>query len=685
MRIKGSGSASRGTSGFSVMTKLVGVSALSSLIPVFITVAIAVSVFSGQLEEEARAKARQAVAGLEGILDAERKETEALSRLIAEQVEIADEVRSGDTAALIRKIAPVWKESGLDFITVADADGTAVARLHEPENSGDSVLNQMNVAGALKGEVSTFIEPGTVIPLSVRTGVPVEDASGAVVGVLSAGKSFSREEYVDRAKKQFGAEVTIFAGDVRLMTTIVQDGKRVVGTKLDPAVSSIVLSGKSYYGEATILGAPYITAYEPIKGSDGKPVGIYFAGMPMTAVNAVRWSVVRTVSFAAGCALLLGWLMQWLLVRRLVGAIRLIAGFMARVGAGELWHERSDIGVRSRDELGATADAMADMITSQREMIRDLKEKAVHLSEISGETAASAEEVTSSTSGISESNAKLTEQTGTGRANSVESSEVMLEMSNLIQISKNLASGADKSSADMAAAASEGRETVARTISTMESIKESVGETEELLRSLDGYSQRIGVVGDTITGIADQTNLLALNAAIEAARAGEAGRGFAVVADEVRKLAEQSQQGAREVADLVQKILDGTGSAVASMSTSREGVDEGVAVAHNAGEALERIRSAVEGSVHDIRRIIQTTDEEVAKSDRVIALIDTVARVVESTDDHVRNLASMMEETASAMERVNSGTQDVSETADEIRRMTERFRLDRDDLPALRA
>ena len=226
---------------------------------------------------------------------------------------------------------------------------------------------------------------------------------------------------------------------------------------------------------------------------------------------------------------------------------------------------------------------------------------------------------------------------------------------------------------------------MARTISTMESIKESVGETEELLRSLDSYSQRIGVVGDTITGIADQTNLLALNAAIEAARAGEAGRGFAVVADEVRKLAEQSQRGAREVADLVQKILEGTGSAVASMRTSREGVDEGVAVAHNAGESLERIRSAVEGSVHDIRRIIQTTDEEVAKSDRVIALIDTVARVVESTDDHVRNLASMMEETASAMERVNSGTKDVSETADEIRRMTERFRLDRDDLPALRA
>jgi len=327
---------------------------------------------------------------------------------------------------------------------------------------------------------------------------------------------------------------------------------------------------------------------------------------------------------------------------------------------------------------------MADMIASQREMIRELTEKALHLSDISAETAASAEEVTGSATEMTEGNSRLAEQSGIGRARSVESSEVMLEMSSLIQISKNLAAGADKSSADMAAAASEGGETVARTVSTMESIRESVGETEDLLRSLDGYSQRIGVVGDTITGLADQTNLLALNAAIEAARAGEAGRGFAVVADEVRKLAEQSQQGAREVADLVQKILDGTRSAVASMRRSREEVDEGVAVARSAGEALERIRSAVDESIHDIRRIIQTTDEEVAKSEKVISLIDAVAGVVESTDDHVRNLASMMEETATAMERVTDGARDVSETADEIRRMTERFRLDRDDLPALR-
>ncbi len=390
-------------------------------------------------------------------------------------------------------------------------------------------------------------------------------------------------------------------------------------------------------------------------------------------------STILVILIATVVAVLLGSAVAFLMTRSLVVPLKRVAELAARARDGDFTIEREDFRIVNRDELGMMADALAEMVESQRGMIRELKRKSVHLSAISEETAASTEEVTSTTNEVAESNAKLAEQTRGGRENAVESSKVMLEMSSLIQIAQSLAANADKNSTSMAEAADQGYETVTKTVEHMASIKGAVQETEELLTQLDAYSQRIGVVGDTITGLADQTNLLALNAAIEAARAGEAGRGFAVVAEEVRKLAEQSQQGAREVAELVSKILDGTRSAVSSMRKSREGVEEGVSIAHVAGDALERIRKAIGGSIEDIRKIIRTTDEEVAKSEKVISMIDTTASVMESTDDHVQNLAASMEETAAAMENVATGSQEVSETSEDLRRMTERFRVEKDE------
>lgn len=389
-------------------------------------------------------------------------------------------------------------------------------------------------------------------------------------------------------------------------------------------------------------------------------------------------STISVILLSTAAAVLLGAAIAFAMTRSLTRPLNRVTVLAGMAKEGDLSIEREDFRIVTRDELGSMADALADMVRGQREMVRELKEKSVHLSALSEETAASTEEVTSTTNEVAESNAHLAEQTRKGRENSIEASKVMLEMSSLIQIAQSLAASADKNSAEMSGAAEEGRKTVAQTVERMENIRLSVEETEQLLSQLDTFSARIGVVGDTITGLADQTNLLALNAAIEAARAGEAGRGFAVVAEEVRKLAEQSQQGAREVAELVGKILDGTRSAVASMQKSRQGVEEGVSIAHVAGESLERIGKAISSSVEDIRKIISTTDEEVAKSDKVISLIDTTASVMELTDDHVQTLAASMEETAAAMETVATSAQEVSETSEDMRRMTERFKVDKD-------
>jgi methyl-accepting chemotaxis protein len=209
----------------------------------------------------------------------------------------------------------------------------------------------------------------------------------------------------------------------------------------------------------------------------------------------------------------------------------------------------------------------------------------------------------------------------------------------------------------------------------MGNIKNQTVATEELIATLSRYSEQIGQITDTITGIAKQTNLLALNAAIEAARAGEAGRGFAVVAEEVRKLAEHSNEEAERVVQLVRKIAESTAAAVASTQRSRVEAESGVDAVQKAGAALEKILTAVLGTVKDMQQIVSVTNDEVATSDKIVQLINSVATGIETMSTHAQHVAAATEEITAAVETVASSAQQTSAMASELRGVVERFKI----------
>jgi len=188
-------------------------------------------------------------------------------------------------------------------------------------------------------------------------------------------------------------------------------------------------------------------------------------------------------------------------------------------------------------------------------------------------------------------------------------------------------------------AAQTGALAVSRTVDGMKAIRETVLSSAERIHQLGEQSNRIGEIVMVISEIAEQTNLLALNAAIEAARAGEQGRGFAVVASEVRRLAEKSNRAAKDISLLINDIARQTGEAVAAMKNSTEQVESGVLLAEEAGRALSEIQSAVDSSSTQIRSISQHAADNAKRLEELVRSIEDATAITQQSSDTLQDVA----------------------------------------------
>jgi methyl-accepting chemotaxis protein len=194
----------------------------------------------------------------------------------------------------------------------------------------------------------------------------------------------------------------------------------------------------------------------------------------------------------------------------------------------------------------------------------------------------------------------------------------------------------------------QGHEVVGNAAAEMERISESVRSSSELVQKLGDYSSKISEIVNVIREISDQTNLLALNAAIEAARAGEQGRGFAVVADEVRKLAERTGQSTQEISTMIGNIQQSVGEAVSSMQAGRQRVDDGVQLAREASSTMENIQSGA----HEARSAVNEINASLQEGSRSLRDIGTLmGDIVRMIDDNARSLATM-NESADSIDRL---------------------------------
>jgi methyl-accepting chemotaxis protein len=263
----------------------------------------------------------------------------------------------------------------------------------------------------------------------------------------------------------------------------------------------------------------------------------------------------------------------------------------------------------------------------------------------------------------------------------VEAASIALnDMAGAIRSASAASSEVSSVAASAAEATDHGQKAVRETVGEMDRIKSTVELASRKVTELGAKSDQIGAIVETIDDIAEQTNLLALNAAIEAARAGEQGKGFAVVADEVRKLAERSSRATKEIAALISEVQTGTEEAVKAMNAGAQEVEHGSALAAQAGASLDAISTAVTATKNAVDRITADVDSMSRASAGVVAASDAIAQIAAQTNEAaarmtasastvsgaVESIAAISEENSASAEEVSAATEEMSAQAEEV-------------------
>lgn len=343
-------------------------------------------------------------------------------------------------------------------------------------------------------------------------------------------------------------------------------------------------------------------------------------------------------------ALLVGILAAVIITRQITRPLRETLAVVDKIASGDLTH---NLHITRRDELGVLQQGIQRMGATLRDLISGIRDGVTQI-------ASAAEELSA-----------VTEETSAGvNSQKVETDQVataMHEMAATVQEVARNAEHASSAATDADAQARAGDQVVAEAIGQIERLAEEVRRSTEAMGQLQQESQKIGSVMDVIKSVAEQTNLLALNAAIEAARAGEAGRGFAVVADEVRGLAQRTQKSTEEIEELVAGLQSGTQQVANVMHGSRNLTESSVELTRKAGASLESITRTVSS--------IQSMNQQIA------AAAEQQSAVAEQISRSILNVRDVSEQTAAASDETAASSVELARLGNQLQTLVSHFRV----------
>ncbi|WP_213937860.1 methyl-accepting chemotaxis protein [Pseudomonas sp. dw_612] len=512
-------------------------------------------------------------------------------------------------------VATLFVRSGEDFVRVS----TSLSKQDGSRAIG-TLLDHAHPAYARLIAGQSYVGRALLFERSYMTQyTPVRDSSGKVIAVLFVGF-----DYTDAQNAQFENLKRFRIGQTGSLALLDEQGKWLVpiaGVQAqEQAVSAVVALAKTP-GKGDFWTDKSEDFYSVAVPFDGGPWSVV-ASMPQDEISAVTWSVGIQLAIGSLLAMLIAvGSAVWLLRSKLAPLGDLVRQAEA-LGAGDL---SVRLNVSSNDEIGQLARAFNQMSQALSTMVEHIRKASVEVNSraqaLSGLSGGAYE-------GMEQQSGEITSMAGAVEEFSATSLNIADNMSSTQRMAQENAQQTQI-----------GRTSMQEASSSLEQIAGALNSTATVINTLGQRSQEIGGIVGVITAIADQTNLLALNAAIEAARAGEQGRGFAVVADEVRNLASRTREATDEISGMIQSIQQETGNAISTMEQGNVLMQEGLSRNANVASALARIDEQSRSAGQQFAAITTATQEQSSTATLLSSNLQSIALANSEQREVVSNLA----------------------------------------------